>query len=105
MTTLTVTDGSNSVTTVTTSISGGNTLKPKTVIINNLPKYRTFIGQFKDVGKASNDLKTSPKPPNSREALPMNPTVNSASTNRNEDPVSSNLPVEKCRWKLSDWKI
>ena len=27
---------------------------------------RTFIGQFKDVGKASNDLKTSPKPPNSR---------------------------------------
>ena len=47
-----------------------------------------FIGQFKDVGKASNDLKTSPKPPNSREALPMNPTVNSASTNRNEDPVS-----------------
>ena len=64
-----------------------------------------FIGQFKDVGKASNDLKTSPKPPNSREALPMNPTVNSASTNRNEDPVSSNLPVEKCSWKLSDWKI
>ena len=55
----------------------------------------SVIGQFKDVGKASNDLKTSPKPPNSREALPMNPTVNSASTNRNEDPVSSNLQVGK----------
>ena len=55
----------------------------------------SVIGQLKDVGKASNDLKTSPKPPNSREALPMNPTVNSASTNRNEDPVSSNLQVGK----------
>jgi len=53
------------------------------------------------VGKASNDLKTSPKPPNSREALPMNPTVNSASTNRNEDPVSSNLQVGKCSWQMN----